>query len=98
MLKELKQEHGRLGMFLVERGCNFFVVKYSVSGAIRNSGRSSFWVRVKRDSDLTLDEFKCTQFFTREEKLFLEGYTKEKYVTDGSYKFTRQHGIIRRKC
>ncbi|KAL3806630.1 hypothetical protein ACHAXA_009985 [Cyclostephanos tholiformis] len=89
MLEELKQVHGGLRTFLMERGCNLFEVKFPDAGALRGRGEFSFWVRVIGDSDSTLlNEFKRTQFFTKEEKQFLEGYRKEKYVVDDSYEHT----------
>lgn len=35
-----------------------------------------------------IDEFKRTQFFTREEKQFLEEYTKDKYLAKAQYSHT----------
>ena len=89
MLEELKQTHGGLRTFLVERGCNLFEVKFPDQGTIRGRDEFSFWVRVKGDSDtMLLNEFKRTQFFTKEEKEFLENYKKEKYITDDAYDHT----------
>jgi hypothetical protein len=89
MLEELKQVHGGLRTFLMERGCNLFEVKFPDPGALRGRGEFSFWVRVKGDSDATLlNEFKRTQFFTKEEKQFLESYKNGKYVADDSYEHT----------
>jgi hypothetical protein len=89
MLEELKQVHGGLRTFLVERGCNLFEVKFPDPGALRGRGEFSFWVKVKGDSDGTLlNEFKRTQFFTKEEKQFLESYKNRKYVADDSYEHT----------
>lgn len=45
-----------------------------------------FRVRVKGDtSKILIDEFKRTQFFTKEEKEFLEDYKVDKYINDASY-------------
>jgi hypothetical protein len=89
MLEELKQVHGGLRTFLMERGCNLFEVKFPDPGALRGRGEFSFWVKVKGDSDATLlNEFKRTQFFTKEEKQFLESYKNRKYVADDSYEHT----------
>ena len=44
---------------------------------------------MRGDSDQTLvNEFKRTQFFTKEEKEFLENYKKEKYIANDSYQHT----------
>jgi hypothetical protein len=89
MLEELKQTHGGLRTFLVERGCNLFEVKFPDPGAIRGRDEFSFWVRVKGESDeVLLNEFKRTQFFTKEEKVFLESYKKGKYTTGDAYDHT----------
>eukprot|EP00579_Thalassiosira_antarctica_P018449 CAMPEP_0201936492 /NCGR_PEP_ID=MMETSP0903-20130614/37617_1 /ASSEMBLY_ACC=CAM_ASM_000552 /TAXON_ID=420261 /ORGANISM="Thalassiosira antarctica, Strain CCMP982" /LENGTH=806 /DNA_ID=CAMNT_0048477197 /DNA_START=281 /DNA_END=2701 /DNA_ORIENTATION=+ len=89
MLEELKQYYKGLRTFLMERACNLFDVKFPEAGAIRGRGEFSFWVRVKGDSDDTLlTEFKRTQFFTKEEKEFLESYRKEKYIEHDSYQRT----------
>lgn len=89
MLEELKQVHGGLRTFLMERGCNLFDVKFPDPGALRGRGEFSFWVKVKGNSDsILLNEFKRTQFFTKEEKDFLECYKKGKYVADDSYEHT----------
>lgn len=89
MLEELKQVHGGLRTFLMERGCNLFDVKFPDAKAIRGRGEFSFWVRVKDDSDASLlNEFKRTQYFTKEEKEFLENYMKEKFIADDSYEHT----------
>ncbi len=89
MLEELKQTHGGLRAFLVERGCNLFEVKFPDPGTIRGRDEFSFWVRLKGDTDeMLLNEFKRTQFFTKEEKVFLESYKKEKYITDDAYDHT----------
>ena len=89
MLEELKQVHGGLRTFLMERGCNLFDVKFPDAKAIRGRGEFSFWVRVKGDSDASLlNEFKRTQYFTKEEKEFLENYMKEKFIADDSYEHT----------
>lgn len=89
MLEELKQVHGGLRTFLMERGCNLFDVKFPDAKAIRGRGEFSFWVRVKDDSDSSLlNEFKRTQYFTKEEKRFLENYMKEKFIADDSYEHT----------
>mmetsp|Transcript_20386 Transcript_20386/g.36623 ORF Transcript_20386/g.36623 Transcript_20386/m.36623 type:complete len:355 (-) Transcript_20386:54-1118(-) len=89
MLEELKQAHGGLRTFLMERACNLFDVKFPEAGAIRGRGEFGFWVRAKGDSDETLlNEFKRTQFFTKEEKQFLESYMKGKYIENDSYKHT----------
>jgi hypothetical protein len=90
MLEELKQVHGGLRTFLMERGCNLFDVKFpDTTKAIRGRGEFSFWVRVKGDSDACLlNEFKRTQYFTKEEKEFLENYLKEKFIADDSYEHT----------
>ena len=48
-------------------------------------------VRTIGDSDqILIDEFKRTQFFTKEEKVFLEEYKIDKYITDDSYVKTTQ--------
>eukprot|EP00581_Thalassiosira_minuscula_P011905 CAMPEP_0183727736 /NCGR_PEP_ID=MMETSP0737-20130205/26276_1 /TAXON_ID=385413 /ORGANISM="Thalassiosira miniscula, Strain CCMP1093" /LENGTH=870 /DNA_ID=CAMNT_0025959453 /DNA_START=41 /DNA_END=2653 /DNA_ORIENTATION=- len=89
MLEELKQAHGGLRTFLMERSQLLFEVKFPEAGALRGRGEFSFWVRVQGDSDATLlNEFKRTQFFTEEEKEFLERYKKEEYIEDDSYKNT----------
>lgn len=91
MLEELKQAHGGLRPFLMERACNLFDVKFPEAGTIRGRGEFSFWVRVKADSDESLiDEFKRTQFFTKEEKEFLERYKKEDFIikVDDPYQHT----------
>jgi len=89
MLDELKQAHGGLRTFFMERACNLFDTKFPDPGAIRGRGEFSFWVRVKGDSDETLlNEFKRTQFFTKEEKEFLESYKKETYLEDEAYRHT----------
>ncbi|KAL7541340.1 hypothetical protein ACHAXR_011966 [Thalassiosira sp. AJA248-18] len=91
MLEELKQAHGGLRTFLMERACNLFDVKFPEAGAVlsRGKGEFSFWVKVKGDSDETLlSEFKRTQFFTKEEKEFLESYKKEKYIGHDAYEQT----------
>lgn len=89
MLEELKQVHGGLRTFLMERGCNLFDVKFPDAGTIRGRGEFAFWVKMKGDSDASLlKEFKRTQYFTKEEKEFLESYKKEKFVADDSYEHT----------
>lgn len=89
MLEELKQAHGGLRTFVMERACNLFDVKFPDAGVLRGRGEFSFWVRVKGDSDETLlNEFKRTQFFTKEEKEFLESYKKETYIDDDAYQRT----------
>lgn len=89
MLEELKQTHGGLRTFLVERGCDLFEVKFPDPGTIRGRDEFSFWVRIKGDTDeMLLNEFKRTQFFTKEEKEFLENYKKETYIADDSYDHT----------
>ena len=93
MLDELKQAHGGLRTFVMERACNLFDVKFPDAGAPRGKGEYSFWVRVKGDSDETLlNEFKRTQFFTKEEKEFLESYKREKYLPKGAYEHTTTAG------
>lgn len=89
MLDELKQSHGGLRTFLVERACNLFDVQFPDDRVSLGRGDHSFFVRVKGDSDETLiNEFKRTQFFTKEEKIFLEDYKKDKYIVDDSYQHT----------
>eukprot|EP00985_Skeletonema_marinoi_P020687 scaffold12364_cov113-Skeletonema_marinoi.AAC.4 len=89
MLEELKQSHGGLRTFLMERACNLFDVQFPDERVTRTPGDHSFFVRVKGDSDETLiNEFKRTQFFTKEEKIFLEEYKKDKYILDDSYQHT----------
>ena len=89
MLDELKQSHGGLRTFMMERACNLFDVKFPDAGVTLGPGDHSFFVRVKGDSDETLiNEFKRTNFFTKEEKIFLEEYKKDKYITDESYQHT----------
>ena len=65
----------------MEGGWNLFDVKVpDTTNAIRGRGEVSFWVRVKGDSDASLlNEVKRTQYFTKEEKEFLENYLKEKF-------------------
>ena len=87
MLDELKQSHGGLRTFLMERACNLFDVQFP--DETLGPGDHSFFVKVKGDSDETLiNEFKRTQFFTKEEKIFLEEYKKDKYISDDSYQHT----------
>ena len=89
MLDELKQSHGGLRTFLMERACNLFDVQFPNERVTLGRGDHSFFVRVKGDSDQTLiNEFKRTQFFTKEEKMFLEEYKRDKYITDDSYQHT----------
>lgn len=89
MLDELKQSHGGLRTFLMERACNLFDVEFPDERVSLAPGDHSFFVRVKGDSDETLiNEFKRTKFFTKEEKVFLEDYKKDKYITDDSYQHT----------
>lgn len=89
MLDELKQSHGGLRTFLMERACNLFDVEFPDERVSLAPGDHSFFVRVKGNSDETLiNEFKRTKFFTREEKVFLEDYKKDKYITDDSYQHT----------
>lgn len=89
MLDELKQSHGGLRTFLMERACNLFDVRFPDERITLGPGDHSFFVRVKGDSDETLiNEFKRTQFFTKEEKIFLEEYKKDKYIEDDSYQHT----------
>jgi hypothetical protein len=89
MLDELKQSHGGLRTFLMERACNLFDVQFPDERVTLGPGDHSFFVRVKGDSDETLiNEFKRTQFFTKEEKIFLEEYKKDKYISDDSYQHT----------
>lgn len=89
MLEELKQAHGGLRTFLMERACNLFDVKFPDAGALRGRGEFSFWVKVKGDSDETLlNEFKRTQFFTKEEKEFLESYKKGAHLESDSFQHT----------
>eukprot|EP00986_Skeletonema_menzelii_P010402 scaffold5067_cov161-Skeletonema_menzelii.AAC.14 len=89
MLDELKQSHGGLRTFLVERACNLFDVQFPDERVTLVPGDHTFFVRVKADSDETLiNEFKRTQFFTKEEKIFLEEYKKDKYIEDDSYQHT----------
>jgi len=86
MLEELKQCHSGLRTFLMERACNLFDVKFPGGKSGRGPDDHSFWVRVKGDtSKILIDEFKRTQFFTKEEKEFLEDYKVDKYINDASY-------------
>ena len=43
MLEELKQSHGGLRTFLMERACSLFDVKFPATGVIRGPGDHSFW-------------------------------------------------------
>jgi hypothetical protein len=89
MLEELKQSHGGLRTFLMERARNLFDVQFPPAGVNHGRDDHSFWVSVKGDSDDTLvSEFKRTQFFTKEEKEFLEDYKRDKFVTKDSYSHT----------
>jgi len=89
MLEELKQAHGGLRTFLMERALTLFEVKFPDSGTVRGRDEFSFNVRVKGNTDETLlNEFKRTQFFTKEEKEFLESYNKKKYIEDDSFDHT----------
>jgi len=89
MLEELKQAHGGLRTFLMERALTLFEVKFPDSGTVRGRDEFSFNVRVKGNTDETLlNEFKRTQFFTKEEKEFLESYNKKKYIQDDSFDHT----------
>ena len=89
MLEELKQAHGGLRTFLMERALTLFEVEFPDNKAVRGRGEFSFFVRVKENSDDTLlNEFKRTQFFTKEEKEFLESYKKDKYTEIDSFDHT----------
>ena len=89
MLEELKQAYGGLRTFLMERALALFEVKFPDTKAVRAKGEFGFDVRVKGNSDETLlNEFKRTQFFTKEEKEFLESYKKGKYMEDDSFQHT----------
>lgn len=95
MLEELKQCFGGLRTFLMERAQALFEVKFPDPGAIRGRGEYSFWVRVKGDSDETLlNEFKRTQFFTKEEKEFLESYKKAAYLEDAYQHTTMASSLL----
>lgn len=43
MLEELKQSHGGLRTFLMERACNLFEVKFPETGFGQGRGDHSFW-------------------------------------------------------
>eukprot|EP00571_Detonula_confervacea_P007366 CAMPEP_0172313662 /NCGR_PEP_ID=MMETSP1058-20130122/20700_1 /TAXON_ID=83371 /ORGANISM="Detonula confervacea, Strain CCMP 353" /LENGTH=829 /DNA_ID=CAMNT_0013027355 /DNA_START=191 /DNA_END=2680 /DNA_ORIENTATION=+ len=91
MLDELKTGYnGGLRAFLQERACNLFDAKFPDTGTGRGRDEYGFWVRVNSpDSDDTLlQEFKRTNFFTKQEKEFLESYKKEKYMSDDTYYYT----------
>ncbi|KAL7490288.1 hypothetical protein ACHAW6_016036 [Cyclotella cf. meneghiniana] len=88
MLEELKQSQGGLRNFLMERARNIFDVQ--IPSDMGKQSDHSFGVRVKGDSDQHLvDEFKRTQFFTKEEKEFLENYRKDNYLTNAEYSHTK---------
>ena len=94
MLEELKQAYGGLRTFLMERSLTLFEVKFPDTKAVRGKDEFGFDVRVKGNSDETLlNEFKRTQFFTKEEKEFLESYKKGKYMEDDSFQHTSPTSI-----
>jgi len=89
-----KEAHGGLRTFLMERSNHLFDVTFPEVRTIGSrKDEYGFYISVKGDSDETLlNEFKRTQFFTKEEKEFLETYERGMNIVSDSYTHTETTG------